>query len=163
MRLFPAVWWLTPEWGFYTEVTVLCFWAAGVGGSHIPGNKYYWSSGCTAAMGEKKKEKKRSVTIWCKTKHIQISTLLKGRRWCQCGICMLGMGSRQQRVRCSSSQQGQTVSLMRSTWNQAQPISYMCRAAVPAASCEHLARRQSKRGHKLAARLNWDATLEANV
>lgn len=143
--VFPDVGWLTPEFVLvYTEWDHICaFLRCRNRWQPHSWNKCYWTSRCIAAIV------KKSVTIWYKTKCIQISTLLRCRHWCQCGISMLRMRSRKQRVQCSNSKQGHTVSLMRSTWKHAQPISYKCRAAVPAASHMHLAKRQPRQ-QKLA-------------
>lgn len=102
----------------------------------------------------KKKGKTTRVIIWCRAKYIQITTLSRWRRWCQCDISMLRMRHRKQRVQCSKSKQGHTVSLMRSTWNQTQPTSYKCRAAVPAVSHTHLVKGKQQTSYQMYCRLS---------
>lgn len=62
------VWWLTPEFiVVYTEcVSIPVFLTCRTRKEPHSWNKSYWSSRCIAAMV------KKSVTIWCKTKYIQI-------------------------------------------------------------------------------------------
>lgn len=144
--VFPDVWWLAPEFKV-VWLHISAFLSCRSRWQPHSWNKYYWTGRCIAAMVK---------IVWLfdsKQNTFKFSTLLRCRHWCQCGISMLRMRSRKQRVQCSNSKQGHTVSLMRSTWNQAQPISYKCRAAVPAAPHMHLAKGQP-RGQELVMWVN---------
>lgn len=159
--VFPAVWWLTSEWGFYTEVTVLCFWDAGVGGSHIPGNKYYWSSGCIAVTGEEKKQKKVWLSdakqntfksLHCWRADAAVSVALACWEWdpdsSGCGAAIANKDKQ-----CH--------------WCEAPEIGPSQYHTCAERQCQRLHAstwpEDKQRRHKFAVRLNRDVTLQVNV